>query len=106
MSHPLRDASQALTSAGDPVTRAASDGVLYPTFDDDALAELAGFGQRRPISSGEVLFRPGDDPPDFLVILEGEVELVRVDEAGEAVIATFTARPFGGGVRAPTRPRL
>jgi thioredoxin reductase (NADPH) len=95
-----------LTTTHDAVTEASSDGVLYPTFDDDALAELAGFGQRRSISSGEVLFGPGDDPPDFLVILEGEVELVRVDEAGEAVIATFTAGQFVGGIGLLTGQRL
>ena len=95
-----------MTTTDDVLTGASSDSVLYPTFDDDALAELAGFGQRRPISSGEVLFRPGDDPPDFLVILEGEVELVRVDEAGEAVIATFTAGQFVGGIGLLTGQRL
>jgi thioredoxin reductase (NADPH) len=95
-----------LTTTDDTVTGANSDSVLYPTFDDDALAELAGFGHGRPIASGEVLFGPGDDPPDFLVILEGEVELVRVDEAGEAVIATFTAGQFVGGIGLLTGQRL
>jgi thioredoxin reductase (NADPH) len=77
---------------------ATSDSVLYPIFDDDALAELAGFGQRRPMSSGEVLFEPGEDLPNFLVILEGEVELVRVDVGAEAVIATFGPGQFVGGI--------
>ncbi len=98
MSSPLRDATQALTRAGDPVTGTASERVLYPTFDHDALAELAGFGQRRPIASGEVLFEPGEDLPNFFVILEGEVELLRLDEEGEAVIATFPAGQFVGGI--------
>jgi thioredoxin reductase (NADPH) len=106
MSQPLRDASQALTSAADLMPAAAFDAILYPTFDDDALAELAGFGHQRSIASGEVLFSPGGDLPDFFVILEGEVELVRVDDEGETVIATFPAGQFVGGLGLLTGQRL
>jgi thioredoxin reductase (NADPH) len=106
MSSPLRDATQAPARAGDPVTGTASDRVLYPTFDHDALAELAGFGRRRPIATGEVLFGPADDLPDFLVILEGEVELVRIDEEGETVIATFPPGQFVGGLGLLTGQRI
>jgi thioredoxin reductase (NADPH) len=87
-----------LTTTDDALTGVSSDSVLYPTFDDDALSELAGFGHRRPIVSGDVLFEPGEDLPNFLVILEGEIELVRLDEAEEAVIATFPAGQFVGGI--------
>ena len=87
-----------MTTTDDALTGVSSDSVLYPTFDDDALSELAGFGHRRPIVSGDVLFEPGEDLPNFLVILEGEIELVRLDEAEEAVIATFPAGQFVGGI--------
>lgn len=91
-----------------PETATMSDDILYPTFDDDALAELAGFGHRRPIAGGEVLFGPGDDPPDFFVVLEGEIEVVRLDEESKAVIATFTAGQFVGelGLVTGQRPQL
>ena len=70
MSDPLRDAVQAMTGADDASdvalgTAAASDDIQFPTFDHDALAELATFGRRRPIASGELLFGPGDDPSDL-----------------------------------------
>jgi CRP-like cAMP-binding protein len=89
-------------------TAAMSDEILYPTFDDYDLAELAGFGHRRPIAAGEVLFGPGNDAPDFFVVLEGGVEVVRLDEGGEAVIATFAAGQFVGelGLVTGQRPQL
>ncbi|HEY2667033.1 MAG TPA: FAD-dependent oxidoreductase [Actinomycetota bacterium] len=106
MSKPFREALRALTRADDPATAAAFDHVLYPTFDDDALAELAGFGDRRPVAAGDVLFSPDGDPPDFYVTLEGEVELVRVDDEGETVLATFSAGQFVGGLGLLTGQRL
>ena len=106
MSQPLDVASQALTGAGDSVPAGVYDRVLYPTFDGDALAELATFGQQRPIATGEVLFSPGGDPPDFYVILEGEIELVRVDDEGETIVATFPAGQFVGGLGLLTGQRL
>jgi thioredoxin reductase (NADPH) len=87
-----------LTTTDDDLATATSDGVLFPTFDDDVRGELAGFGHRRPISRGEVLFEPSDALANFFVILEGEVELVRVDGESEAVIATFTPGQFLGGI--------
>ena len=91
-----------------PETAAVSDDILYPTFDDDALAELAGFGHRRAVGGGEVLYGPGDDPPGFFVVLEGEIEVVRLDEEAKAVIATFTAGQFVGELALLTgqRPQL
>src|SRR5437016_7302183 len=106
MSSPLSPVAQGPTGAGDALTGATSDRVLYPTFDHDALAELAGFGQRRPIASGQVLFGPGDDLPDFLVILEGEVELLRLDQEGETVIDTFPPGQFVGGLGLLTGQRI
>jgi thioredoxin reductase (NADPH) len=79
-------------------TPTGSDDILYPTFDQTAQSELAEFAHRRPIASGDVLFEPGEGVPDFFVILEGEVELVRVDEDSEVVIATFPAGQFIGGL--------
>ena len=37
-----------MTTTDDPLTGPTSDTVLYPTFADDALAELAGFGMVGP----------------------------------------------------------
>ncbi|MGZ4705438.1 MAG: FAD-dependent oxidoreductase, partial [Acidimicrobiales bacterium] len=66
------------------------------TFDDTTIAELMPFGAERTVEVGDVLFRAGDDAYDFIVVLEGEAEIVRTDTEGEVVIATHDVGRFLG----------
>src|SRR5215216_4615972 len=54
-----------------------------PTLTEDHIAFLGRYGQTRKTEAGEVLFRAGDASYEFVVVLEGEVEIVD-DFAGEA----------------------
>jgi thioredoxin reductase (NADPH) len=54
-----------------------------PTLREDQIEVLRRYGKARKTESGEVLFRAGDGAGDFIVVLEGEVEVVD-DLAGEA----------------------
>ena len=67
-----------------------------PTLDAEALRELAPFGQERAVDVGDVLFRAGDESYDFLVVLEGAVDIVRPDVEGETLITTHGAGRFLG----------
>jgi thioredoxin reductase (NADPH) len=53
-----------------------------PKLREDQIEVLSRYGQTRETETGEVLFKAGDTSSDFLVVLEGEVELVD-DFAGE-----------------------
>jgi len=53
-----------------------------PKLREDQIEVLSRYGQTRETETGEVLFRAGDTSSDFIVVLEGEVELVD-DFAGE-----------------------
>jgi thioredoxin reductase (NADPH) len=67
-----------------------------PTLSEDQLAILRRYGQTRKTDVGDVLFRAGDTSNDFIVILEGVVEVID-DFAGEArTIGTFLAGRFLG----------
>jgi thioredoxin reductase (NADPH) len=67
-----------------------------PKLSEDQLAILGRYGQTRKTEVGEVLFRAGDTSNDFIVILEGEVEVID-DFAGEArTIGVFLAGRFLG----------
>jgi thioredoxin reductase (NADPH) len=67
-----------------------------PTLREDQLAILRRYGQTRKTQVGEVLFRAGDTSNDFVVVLEGEVEVID-DFAGEArTIGVFLAGRFLG----------
>src|ERR671939_658424 len=67
-----------------------------PTLSEDQIEILKRYGQTRKTKGGEVLFRAGDTSNGFIVILEGEVEVID-DFAGEArTIGTFLAGRFPG----------
>ncbi len=54
-----------------------------PKLREDQIEVLRRYGEARKAEAGEVLFRAGDVSNDFIVVLEGEVEVVD-DFAGEA----------------------
>src|SRR3712207_9030898 len=67
-----------------------------PTLREDQIEVLSGYGQTRKTEAGQILFRAGDASNDFIVILEGEVEVID-DFAGEArTIGVFLAGRFPG----------
>jgi thioredoxin reductase (NADPH) len=68
----------------------------WVTLDDATIEALAEFGVIRAIEAGEVLYRAGASTPDFFVILEGEVEIVRPGDGGDIVLATHGEGRFVG----------
>ena len=76
-----------------------------PTFGPAELAELAEFGTERTMERGEFLFRAGDVAYDFMVVLEGEVEIVRSDPERDEVIVTHTPGRFLGELNLLTGQR-
>jgi thioredoxin reductase (NADPH) len=54
-----------------------------PKLREDQIEVLGRYGQKRTTEAGEVLFRAGDTTNDFIVVLEGEVEVIDYF-AGEA----------------------
>jgi thioredoxin reductase (NADPH) len=77
-----------------------------PTLDAAALAELARFGEEHVVEPGDVLFRAGDEPHDFLVVLEGAVDIIRPDVEGETLLTTHVAGRFLGELSMVTGQRL
>jgi len=67
-----------------------------PTLREDQIEILGRYGRTRKAEVGDVLFRAGDTKNDFIVILEGEVEVVD-DFGGDArTIGVFLAGRFLG----------
>ena len=68
----------------------------FPTLTDDQIEFLMNYGKVQSIEPGQVLFREGDRSYDFIVILEGEAEIVD-NFGGEArTIAVHGAGRFLG----------
>src|ERR671917_70434 len=67
-----------------------------PMLREDQIEVLNSYGRRRKTEVGDILFRAGDTSNDFIVVLEGEVEVID-DFAGDArTIGVFRAGRFPG----------
>jgi thioredoxin reductase (NADPH) len=76
-----------------------ADGIqssAFPTLADDQIEFLKRYGEVRKIEPRQVLFREGNRSYDFIVILEGEVEIVDNFEGEARTIAVHGARRFLG----------
>jgi thioredoxin reductase (NADPH) len=71
-------------------------GSAFPTLAEDQISFLKRYGQVRKIEPGQVLFREGDRSYDFIVILEGEVQIVENFEGEARTVAIHGAGRFLG----------
>ncbi len=70
--------------------------VAFPTLTEDQIAFLKRYGEVRETEAGQVLFQEGDRSYDFIVILEGEVEIAENFEGKSRTIAVHGAGRFLG----------
>src|SRR4051794_16606343 len=82
-----------------------TDDVAFPVLDARQLAEVAEFGTEREVEAGDVLYGAGDRGYDFFVLLEGQVEIVRIDGEGEHLLATHETGRFVGELNLLTGQR-
>lgn len=76
--------------------QAARDDRAFPVLSAAQLAEVAPFGAEKPARTGQLLFEAGDASSDFFVVLDGEVEVVRLDGEDEEVVAAYGPGGFVG----------
>ena len=91
-------------SATEPVETDAAQ-AAWPELDARTLAELEAVGEVRTVAAGDILYRAGDPTPDFIVVLEGEAQIVRIDDTGEVVVATHGEHRFLGELNLLTGQR-
>ena len=82
------------------------DAVAAPVLNELQLAELAQFGEDRAVETGDVLFRVGDATYDFIIILSGEVEIVREEHGISTVVAHHGPGRFLGELNLLTGQRV
>ena len=78
-----------------PVPRMAAS----PRLSHELFARLAGYGTPQQTRAGDVLFKPGDEDVDLIVVAEGSVEVIRTETADAA------GRDRGQGPRGRFRRR-
>jgi thioredoxin reductase (NADPH) len=77
----------------------------FPALSAAELAEIAAFGSERQTAVGELLFEAGEASYDLFVVLDGEVEVVRLDGAEAVVIVTYGRGGFVGELNLLTGQR-
>lgn len=83
--------------SGLPVTSARADQV-FPTLTPEQIRRIAPHGRIRAIQKGEVLYKPGDTPVPFFLVVSGELEIVRLWAGTETLIAALGPGKFTGEV--------
>src|ERR1700749_1019909 len=71
--------------------------VASPRLGDELFARLLAYGTPHETRRGDVLFRPGDEDVDLIVVGRGSVEVVRTETA-DVPAATVAAVDAGGFV--------
>lgn len=89
-----------MMSASDP-----RDDSAFPVLSASELSEIAAFGIEQPTGAGQLLFQAGDASYDLFVLLEGEAEVVRFDDADAVVIAAYGPGGFVGELNLLTGQR-
>jgi thioredoxin reductase (NADPH) len=82
------------------------DATAFPSLDDSQLAVFDRLGTRRPVRSGDYLYRSGDPTYDFYVVLSGAIEIVLNADGDERVITRHGARRFLGELNLLTGQRV
>ena len=88
-------ASHARRRPGKPLV---PTGVASPRLGDELFARLLSYGTPQEIDRGDVLFRPGDEDTDLIVVARGSVEVVRTATANvrAETVAVVDAGGFVG----------
>jgi thioredoxin reductase (NADPH) len=81
------------------------DSGAFPVLRAPELSEIAAFGTERPVAAGQLLFRAGEASYDLFVVLEGEVEIIRLDGADGVFIAAYGPGGFAGELNLLTGQR-
>jgi thioredoxin reductase (NADPH) len=91
--------------SGAPEGRDVGRDRAFPVLGPAELAEAAPFGSERRVAVGDLLFEAGAASYELFVVLEGEVEVVRLDGPDATVIAAYGPGGFVGELNLLTGQR-
>ena len=89
--NPLRAADR----PGQPGKPLVPPKAASPRLADKLFARLLGYGTPQQTRQGDVLFQPGDENVDLIVVVQGSVEVIRTETAD--VPAETVAKVGAGG---------
>src|ERR1700686_4305875 len=69
---------------------------IFPTLNSEQIARISAHGTKRQIESGQVVYEPGTEDAPFLVVVAGQLQLVRLSETGDTLITALVPGQFTG----------
>jgi thioredoxin reductase (NADPH) len=81
------------------------DDVAFRALSDSQLAQVREFGEERETSAGELLFEAGEASYDLFVVLEGEIEVLRLEGTEPVTIVTYGPGGYAGELNLLTGQR-
>ena len=69
---------------------------IFPTMNSEQIARISAHGTKRQIEPGEVVYEPGTEDAPFLVVVAGQLQLVRPSETGDTLITALVPGQFTG----------
>ena len=88
-------ASMAEPNTPFPLTASRSE-QIFPTLTSAQIARVAKYGSTRTVHSGEILVDQGDRAVPFLVVISGELEVVRPTGTTETLLLIVRTGQFTG----------
>jgi thioredoxin reductase (NADPH) len=71
---------------------------MFPTLTEAQVARIAAHGHKRQVQRGEVLVEAGERTTRFFVVTAGQIEIVRLKDETEEIVAVFRPGMFTGEV--------
>src|SRR5258705_10492096 len=69
---------------------------IFPTLNSEQIARIFAHGTKRQIEPGQVVYEPGTEDAPFLVVVAGQLQLVRPSETGDTLITALVPGQFTG----------
>ena len=79
-----------------PLSVAPRDEQVFPTLTAEQIARIARRGRPRAVGPGDVLIEEGQQHFPLVVVIDGELEVVRTTCDGEEAVTTHGPRQFSG----------
>ena len=74
----------------------SGSGEAFPKLTPAQLARVAKLGRVRKIAAGDILLESSEQAPRFFFVIEGAIEVVKLTDAGEQLIAALRTGQFTG----------
>src|ERR1700682_317231 len=69
---------------------------IFPRLNSEQIARISAHGTKRQIEPGEVVYEPGTEDAPFLLVVAGQLQLVRPSETGDTLITALVPGQFTG----------